>query len=293
MKPIAVAAGAILLMGTLAVTTIIRPRVYHGSLVNTATEQRQDRWWQQARREIESEPPHMIHLAMRRRPDIIYRGNSEDKVVALTFDDGPHPEKAEELLNLLRQMNVKATFFVVGKMVERHPEIVRMEASEGHEIGNHSFSHVNLSKIPEEDVEVEYRACQDLLKQVIGHGARYCRPPGGQTTPAVMRAAANCAMSTAMWSDDPKDYANPGADVIQDRVLDHLSNGAIILLHEGVDETMRILPRLVTELRSEGYRFVTMSQLEATLKNEREERQPTSVARLATFSRRTTSAAIR
>jgi peptidoglycan/xylan/chitin deacetylase (PgdA/CDA1 family) len=170
---------------------------------------------------------------------------------------------------LLRDLRIKATFFVVGKMVEKNPDLVRLEVAQGHEIGDHSFSHVNLSRISEQEAEVEYQACKDLIKQTVGFYPTFCRPPGGQATPAVLRAAAKCGLSTVMWTDDPRDYENPGPDVILERLMRHVSNGAVILLHEGVDESMEVLPTLVNTLRNEGYRFVTMSELAGTLRENR------------------------
>jgi peptidoglycan/xylan/chitin deacetylase (PgdA/CDA1 family) len=245
---------------------IFGDNLYHGVAVNEAVEQRQDSWWQEAQAKVDKQDSD-IHLATRViQPKIIKRGNPEEKLVALTFDDGPHVGKVEELLDLLRDLDVKATFFVVGKMVEKHPELIKMEADAGHEVEDHSFSHVNLSKVPERDAEIEYRACSDLIYHVLGTRPKFCRPPGGQATPAVMEAAAKNHLVTAMWSDDPKDYSNPGPEVIEDRLMTHVSNGAVILLHEGVDETMQVLPNLVQKLRSEGYKFVTMDQLYAGVK---------------------------
>ena len=258
-KTTACVAGLILAFAALSYTRAGASNpVYHGVAVNTAVEQRQDIWWKEAQFQVDDEK-----LSDNASPKILFKGNPDEKEIALTFDDGPHPGKVESLLGLLNQLDVKATFFVVGKMVEKHPELIRMEEAAGDEIADHSFSHVNLSKIPEDEVQIEYSACKDLLRHITGKDPMFCRPPGGQATPEVMRAAAKCDLTTAMWSDDPKDYANPGPDAILERTLQHATPGGIILLHEGVDETMEVLPTLVNTLRGEGYRFVTMSQLAA------------------------------
>jgi peptidoglycan/xylan/chitin deacetylase (PgdA/CDA1 family) len=258
-------------------------QLYHGAAVNLAKEQRDDTWWREAEAKVERGQKGMRLASKLLQPRIISRGNREDKVVALTFDDGPHPAKVEELLDLLNDLDVKATFFVVGMMVERHPELIKMEAAAGHEVEDHSFSHVNLSKLPEQDCETEYMACSDLIYHVLGTHPKFCRPPGGQATPYVMEAAARNHLVTAMWSDDPKDYANPGDDLIIERLMDHVSPGAIILLHEGVDQTMEILPDLVNSLRAQGYTFVTMEQLYAN--SHPSSRPRTSFGRDASFSR--------
>jgi peptidoglycan/xylan/chitin deacetylase (PgdA/CDA1 family) len=269
-KQTALVATLLLLLGAYGASKIFKgDQLYHGVSVNAAVEQRQDSWWQAAQAETNKRDRNFQLANEVIVPKIIYRGNSDEKVVALTFDDGPHPKKVEELLALLKSLNVKASFFVVGKMVEKHPELIKMEAAAGNEVEDHSFSHVNLSKIPETDVETEYRACSDLIYHILGKRPRFCRPPGGQATPSVMEGAARNHLITAMWSDDPKDYSNPGANLIADRLMQHVSNGAVILLHEGVDETMTVLPGLVQRLRDEGYRFELLSKLYADNLDER------------------------
>lgn len=262
-KATALVAAIILVFGAFAIShSKTGDGLYHGSKVNLAVEQRQDAWWQQANREVKQRTNDRSELegdAAR----VLYHGAPDLKELALTFDDGPHPGRAEKLVSLLDELNVKATFFVVGKMVEKHPELVLLEAEHGNEVEDHSFSHVNLSRIPEDEVETEYLSCKNLLKNILKREPRFCRPPGGRATSNVIKAAADCGLTTTMWSDDPKDYSNPGADEILQRTLDRAAPGGIILLHEGVEETMQILPNLVNTLRNHGYRFVTMSQLEA------------------------------
>jgi len=234
-----------------------RPLVYHGSSVNAAVEERNDRWWKDARLEVQQRrrPGYIAHTP------VFYHGDPALKEVALTFDDGPHPGKVQKLLAILRQLDLKATFFVVGKMAEKHPELVRMEAAAGNEIADHSFSHVNLSKLPADEVEIEYLACKNLIQRITGKAPRFCRPPGGRATEAVVEGAEKCGLITTMWSDDPKDYSNPGSDQIESDLLDHVTNGGILLLHEGVEETMQVLPDIVRTLRASGFKMVTVSQL--------------------------------
>ncbi len=270
LKATACVAGLILVIGALSLTrSMATDSLYHGAKVNTAIEQRQDAWWQEARQEVDQEASSMGAASYPGEPKILFHGSPNEKEIALTFDDGPHPGKVEQLLGVLKDLNVKATFFVIGKMVEKHPELVKMEAEAGHEIADHSFSHVNLSKIPEDEVQTEYLACKNLLRHILGTAPVFCRPPGGQATPEVMRAAAKCGLITAMWSDDPKDYSNPGSAQIVDWTFQHVRNGGIVLFHEGVDETMQVLPTIVNTLRDEGYRFVTMSELAADARRDR------------------------
>ncbi len=236
--------------------------LFHGVTVNTAVEDRKDPYWKQAYAEVTKHPSILASTSVPESfPGRIERGNTELKEIALTFDDGPHYPSAHALVQELKSLNLRATFFVVGKMAEKHPELIREEEAAGNEIANHSFSHVNLSKIPEKEVATEYRACNLLLKKILGHQPRFCRPPGGNSDSFVFRAADDNGLSTVLWTNDPSDYANPGEDVILERTLKHLSNGGILLLHEGVKETMSVLPLLTKEIRDRGYKIVTVGQL--------------------------------
>jgi|GEM_PF-1039391 len=235
--------------------------LYHGSKVNSAVEEREDPWWKDAQAAVQQKHELLGAAAYVPKYPTFFHGSRQLKEVALTFDDGPHPGKVEKLLPILDGLKLKATFFIVGKMAERHPELVKMEADAGHEIADHTFSHVNLSQVPEEDAETEYLACKNLIHQITGKNPEFCRPPGGRVTQSVMEGASRCGLVTTMWSDDPKDYSNPGTAQIESDLLAHVSNGGILLLHEGVIETMQILPDIVANLRREGYKIVTVGQL--------------------------------
>lgn len=191
----------------------------------------------------------------------IVRGDHDKKLVALTFDDGPHAGYTIKLLQVLKALRVKATFFLVGKQVDKFPQLVQREALEGHELGNHTYDHVDLTQIPPELIGFELDACDRSIRQATGSSARFFRPPGGQFATDVMREAEKRHFITALWSDDPGDYAKPGADVVLQRTMDHLENGSIILLHDGIPDTMSVLPILVSQARKRGFEFVTMSEL--------------------------------
>ncbi len=193
--------------------------------------------------------------------DKIIRGNLRKKEIALTFDDGPHPIYTLSLLNILRNTRTPATFFVVGKQVVKYPVLVQLEVIEGHEVGNHTYDHVNLTKIPAELIDYELTQCDRAIKNATGSSVRYYRPPGGDYNGDVIRAAAHLDYVTTLWTDDPGDYASPGASVVLDRTLKDLEPGAILLLHDGIPETIQILPQLISEARKRGFTFVTISQL--------------------------------
>ncbi len=191
----------------------------------------------------------------------IIRGDVRRPRIALTFDDGPHPALTLRLLNILRRAHVRATFFVVGRQVERSPALVRLEVAEGHEIGNHTYDHVSLTRIPPALVAYELDACNAAIEKATGAPARFFRPPGGDYDGAILRDAAARGYITTLWTDDPGDFMKPGADVILKRSLDRLEPGAIILMHDGIPETLQILPAFINEARRRGYQFVTMSQM--------------------------------
>ncbi len=241
-------------------------QIYKGDQINKAREQKNDPYWQRALQETYHSPEELVAQDARERRrgqtlKKIMRGDPDRPVLALTFDDGPHPDLTLRLLDILKTEKVKATFFVIGKMVEAHPELLKAIAADGHCIGNHTFSHVTLTKIPMGDILTEYQANNDLIKQVIHKDVHFCRPPGGDYDPMVIQAATDCGLTTVLWTDDPGDYSNPGSNVIEERTLARLSNGGIILLHDGVKETLDVLPQIIDYAKKRGFRFVTLDEL--------------------------------
>lgn len=185
----------------------------------------------------------------------------EPKTIALTFDDGPHGDKTLKLLALLKQLDMRATFFVVGKMVDKYPWLVREEMALGHEVGNHTYDHLNLDNLTSAQVQFEYRACSDAVQRATGVRPVFCRPPGGRFDSEVVNAAAAEGMWTVLWTDDPGDFARPDPKVLVERLDRQLQGGGILLLHDGIPQTMEVLPGVIRELRKRGYRFVTCSEL--------------------------------
>ena len=235
--------------------------------INTATPERTDPYWIRAQQEVYRSPEELQAQDVReRRRGLslakLSRGNPREKLLALTFDDGPHPDFTPKLLEILKSEKVVATFFVIGKMVEKHPELVKELDEAGMEIANHTFSHVTLTKIPYAEILTEYRANNELVERVINKRMAYCRPPGGDYDPDVIAAATAEKLKTVLWTDDPGDYASPGVSVIEQRTLSKLSNGGIILLHDGVQQTLEMLPQIIQYAKRQGYRFVSVSELD-------------------------------
>ncbi len=192
---------------------------------------------------------------------VLRRGVGQAKRVTLTFDDGPHPSYTPQLLEILREKKVKATFFVIGHMADKYPDLIKQISADGHEVANHTYSHVTLTKIPPEEIDVEYKANNDVIKRLTGKAARYCRPPGGDHDQEVLRRAGSLGLTTVLWTDDPGDYNNPGPDVLFERETKALSPGGIILLHDGSKDTLATLGKFIDEARSQGYEFVSLDAI--------------------------------
>jgi peptidoglycan-N-acetylglucosamine deacetylase len=223
-------------------------------------------YWEKAREVVYKTPDELKAQHNReKRKGIFYdkllHGNYSLKEIALTFDDGPHRQYTPQLLKILKANQVKATFFVVGKMAEESPDLIRAEYQDGHEIGNHSFHHVKLTKIPRKDIIVEWLACSNAIESIIGVDLKYCRPPGGDYDDRVISTATQCGLTTVLWTDDPGDYMSPGRDVLEQRIIWAIYNGGIILLHDGIQQTINILPSMIKSLKGQGYKFVTVSEM--------------------------------
>ncbi len=228
---------------------------------NLAQPDRRSAYWQAAFREVlqsEEGTPTPPRTTIRAR---IKRGNPKLRQLALTFDDGPHPGYTERLLHVLHESNVKATFFVVGKMVEDHPELVKEIAAEGHLVANHTFSHICMTNFTPTEMMTEWTATNEIIQEITGKTPKFCRPPGGKYDQRVIQSAQACGLTTVLWTSDPGDYDCPGTEFIYRKLKRDMQNGGIILLHSGVDQTLDLLPRLIRESKQAGYQFVTVAQL--------------------------------
>jgi peptidoglycan/xylan/chitin deacetylase (PgdA/CDA1 family) len=182
--------------------------------------------------------------------------------VAMTFDDGPHPKNTPRLLDMLRERNIKATFYVIGRNVDLYPNVLRRTVSEGHEIGNHTYTHPILSKLSDSTVREELTKCRDAVARAAGVQPRTMRPPYG----ALLQRQREWIHSelrypTIMWSVDPLDWKRPGASVITSRINSGTTPGAIILAHDLHAGTVDAMPATLDGLLRKGYKFVTVSQL--------------------------------
>jgi peptidoglycan/xylan/chitin deacetylase (PgdA/CDA1 family) len=190
------------------------------------------------------------------------RGPSDRPFVAMTFDDGPHPQNTPRLLDMLRARNIKATFYVIGRSVENYPQIVRRIVAEGHEIGNHTYTHRNLTKLSDSEVLRELTRTKDAIVAASGVQPRTMRPPYG----ALLQRQRSMIHSdfgypTILWSVDPRDWQRPGVSVVTSRILTNAHNGAIILAHDLHSPSVDAMPATLDGLLRKGFKFVTVSQM--------------------------------
>lgn len=193
--------------------------------------------------------------------------------IAITFDDGPHPQNTPRLLDILAARNVKATFYVIGRSVDLHPGVLRRTVAEGHEIGNHSHTHRLLSKLGESEVRQEMQRCQDAVGRAAGVRMRTMRPPyGGLLQSQRELVHREFGYPTILWSVDPLDWKRPGPSVVTSRILSGTTAGGIVLAHDLHSQTVDAMPATLDGLLRRGFKFVTVSQLIA-MKTETPEAQ--------------------
>ena len=188
---------------------------------------------------------------------------NNEKKIALTFDDGPHPKYTEEILDILQKYNVKATFFAIGENITYYPETFEKIILAGHEIGNHTFSHPHMQNEDIHTLKKELQQTEDLLRQK-GVTTTLFRPPEGVCSDAVCRVAKELSYSIILWTVDTKDWSHPGSDDIVDLVQKHIKSGDIILFHDYIQApspTPQALDTLIPALLAKGYHFVTVSEL--------------------------------
>ena len=192
---------------------------------------------------------------------LLYRGNSREPLAALTFDDAPHPIYEPLLLDLLRRRGVHATFFVIGRNAHAYPYFVRDMAQQGHEVANHTYHHVRLPPLPLAEATLEMRLASQTIQGITGRPVRYFRPPGGDYTPATLRAAETLGLTTVFWTDDPGDFQNPGVAVLLQRYTRTLRPGGIVLLHDNAPEMIQALPAFLRVAQARRIELNTVSAL--------------------------------
>jgi len=204
--------------------------------------------------------PRPVEIELSRVP----QSSEASSYIALTFDDGPHPEFTPALLDVLREENARATFFLLGVQVEQHPDLVRRIVEEGHQIANHSYSHRDHRELSFEEQREDFLKAQDLIEEASGIRPTWVRPPYGMATASTYSLYGQEDMMVAHWSIDPVDWRRPGTEVIRTRVVERAYPGAVVLLHDAGgnrNQTVAATRGIIRDLREKDYSFLTVEQL--------------------------------
>ena len=182
----------------------------------------------------------------------------EAKKVAITFDDGPNPDYTKELLDGLKERGVTATFFLLGKEVEKYPELVKRMQEDGHLIGTHAYEHVNLCNLTDEKAILQVDKTNDLIEAITGERPQFIRPPYGCWK---KNLDYKTTMIEVLWSIDPLDWKTSNAQAVVNRVLNKVEDGSIILLHDASASSVEAALSIIDRLQEAGYLFVTVEEL--------------------------------
>ena len=191
----------------------------------------------------------------------ISHGLAEGMKVAITFDDGPNPKLTPQILAELAKRKIHSTFFVIGRNVKARPELAKAMVEAGHEVANHTFTHPTLSKLSDAAVADELRRSQDTLHAATGVTPNLFRPPYGAFKRNQAMLAVAEKLDILMWSVDPRDWARPGVEKIQDTIKAETKPGGIVLLHELHTQTLEALPAVLDDLQARGFQLVTISEV--------------------------------
>ncbi|MBN3555701.1 polysaccharide deacetylase family protein [Fictibacillus nanhaiensis] len=201
------------------------------------------------------------------RGDVIWEVPNQNKQVAITFDDGPDPLYTPQILDVLKENGVHATFFLTGKRMKQYPEIVERELTEGHEIANHTYNHPSFHNISSERVLNEVTKTETLIDPHMHKNyIKLFRPPGGTVTINTINVLKKEGYKIILWSwhQDSRDWTNPGVGYIVNHVLNHIKCGDIILLHDSGgnrQQTVEALKTILPKLKENGYEIVKVDEI--------------------------------
>lgn len=181
------------------------------------------------------------------------------KVIMLTFDDGPSPTTTTLFLDELQKRDAKVTFFVVGNVAEKYPEIIKRAYDEGHTVASHTYNHPELTKISDQAIEDELNKTNQLLLDILGIENRYTRPPYGSTNSHVFDLS---NQSFILWNIDPRDWQYRNSDTVYQNIMEHVSDGSIVVLHDVHATTIEGSLRAIDDLITEGYAIISLEEAE-------------------------------
>jgi peptidoglycan/xylan/chitin deacetylase (PgdA/CDA1 family) len=200
-------------------------------------------------------------------PTCLWSGLNSSNAIALTFDDGPHPDYTPQLLKVLDRYQVKASFFWLGACVNRYPHLAREVSQRGHWIGLHGYDHHSFPFLTPDSLKQSLIKTQQTIAeacQLDPDNIKDVRPPNGLFTPQILKRLHQQNYRIVMWSVVPEDWVRPGISVVIERVMNHVHNGALIVLHDGYhggQDVAQITSDLIPQLWQKGYSFVTINYL--------------------------------
>lgn len=213
------------------------------------------------------QPLSLSDLQRKYKSNFILSGSPQKREIALTFDDAPDTHFTPLVLDQLKRMNVKATFFIVGNRAEKHPDIVKRIAREGHAIGNHSYSHPNFNNLSDQAFRKEIQKTDQILQRLIGYKPVIIRPPYGNITEGQIQWLISQKKKIINWNVDSLDWKNLSAEQVTTNILSDIRPGSIVLQHsaggkgEDLTGTVQAIPTVIKKLRADGVRFVTVPEL--------------------------------
>ena len=188
-------------------------------------------------------------------------GPASSGCACLTFDDGPDPRHTPRLLDVLGEHGVRATFFVIGRQAERHPDLVRRMAAEGHAVGHHSFYHTDPHLTPARRLVAEARHTAQVLGEIIGRRPTLFRPPLGKLTPLKLCGLWAAGQTVVLWNVDPKDFSCGSGDELAARLESRpVRAGDVLLMHDNHPHAAAVLPTLAARMRRQGVGFTTLDE---------------------------------
>lgn len=224
----------------------------YSSKLNKKSKEDMEKW----RKEI-------VELAKQNTDSVFINGNTNKKVVALTFDDGPDSKITPKILDILKENNIHGSFFVIGNRVSLYKSVINRIYKEGNLVLNHSFNHPDLTHLSPLEINRQISKTEDAISEVIGKKPAIIRPPYGATNNEVIEEAKSNDMKIAIWSIDTLDWLEKSPSNIANNVVDNVRPGDIILMHCNQDKlaTYQALPTIIKKLKEKGYDFVDIAQL--------------------------------
>ena len=193
--------------------------------------------------------------------DVAYSDDCGDKLVALTFDDGPHPKYTSLILDVLKKHNARATFFIVGERAENLPELVARASKEGHSIGNHAYDHTEFTCQSDRGIISQINRTNKVIESITGESPMLLRPPLGARNKHIDELIKSQNMYNILWNVDPVDWDSKAAQLIHNKVVQNIESGDIIVMHDFYPNTVTATDMILSTLHERGYCFVTVEEI--------------------------------